>query len=211
MVAVVLTVVLHRVDELEGSVWEMLDQGPRWFLFAMGIAVVTGYLTAHVANGMTRRSFTAAATVAGLGVVAAYAVVTAVGYLVERAVFDARGWPTTLGSHHLYTDTGQIALVLAENGLVPAVYAASGLCVGAVYYRGGGWWGTLTLPLTVGPVLVAEAAARPDWVAAAPGPLGGGDPLPTVVLAAVCLGLAAALLAVTHAALRGAPLRAPTG
>ena len=38
----------------------------------------------------------------------------------------------------------------------------SGLLVGITYQRAGGWWGTLALPLTVGPILVVSALFAQD-------------------------------------------------
>lgn len=38
----------------------------------------------------------------------------------------------------------------------------SGLLVGATYYRLGGWLGTLALPVTIAPLLLAPAALGPE-------------------------------------------------
>ncbi len=211
LVAVVLTVVFDRVDRVEASTWETLDQGPRWFLFAMSIALVVGYLPAHVANGMTRRSFTVALAATAAVTTVGYAGVTTLGYVVERAVFGARGWPTDPRGEHLFTSTDQLGAVAVENVVALAVYAASGMLVGASYYRAGAWWGTLALPLTVGPVLVAESVLRTGWVGTALEPLTGGAGLPAWLGVLLCLLLAAALVTATHATLRAAPVRTKTG
>jgi hypothetical protein len=211
VVAVIITVVFDRVGRVEASTWELLDQGPRWFLFSMAIILVAGYFPAHVANGMTRRSFTAALAVAIALTAVAYAVLTAVGYAVERAVFGGRGWPTDLQSEHLFTSTDQLGAVTLENVVVLVVYAASGMLVGAAYYRVGGWWGTLALPLTVGPVLVAESLVRTSWAGTALEPLLGAVRVPAGVGAGTCLLVAAVLVAVAHLTLRSAPLRTPAG
>jgi hypothetical protein len=211
VIAVVLTTVLARVDRVRTSTWEMLDQGPKWFLFAMGIMVVTGWFGPHVANGMTRRSFTAVTVAVTAATATGYAVAGAIGFLAERAVFAARGWPLELESEHLFSATDQVGAVVLELTVLGLVYGLSGLLVGAVYYRTGGWWGTLTLPLTVGPVLVAEGLLRTGWVGTVLRPLADLDALPAGVVVAGCVLLAAALAAVTHAVLRAAPVRGRPG
>jgi hypothetical protein len=208
-IAVVLTVVFDRTGTIEGSTWENVDQGPRWFLFAMALIMVTGYLPAHVANGMTRRSFTAALGAAMAVTSAGYAVLWTLGYAVERLVFAARGWPTDLGSAHL-ADGGLLGLGLEGLALF-VIYAASGMLVGATYYRGGGWWGTLTLPLTVGPALLAEALLSGSRLAgvlpAAWSADGSARPVAVLVLVLIAAGLAAA----GHLLIRDAPVRTKAG
>ena len=210
-IAVVLTVVLDRAGRVEASTWETLDQGPRWFLFAMGIVGVAGWFTAHVANGMTRRSFTVILGATTALTAVGYAAVTTLGFVVERAVFAARGWSTDLRSEHLFTATDQLGLVATENLVMLLVYGASGMLVGAVYHRAGGWWGTLALPLTVGPVLLAEGLVGAGWLGTVLGSAVAPDRLPAGVVAGACLGLAAVLMGATHAVLRAAPLSATTG
>ncbi len=208
---VVLTVILSRArgpaGGPEGSTWATVDQGPRWFLFAMALIMVTGYLPAHVANGMTRRSFSTALGVVMAVTSAGYAVLWTVGWVVERAVFGARGWPTGPQSSDLAAPDGPL-LLLGLAGLVTvAIYAAGGTLVGATYYRGGAWWGTLTLPLTVGPVLLADLVvsggrlrdALPGAWAADGVPLGAGFGL--------LLLLAAALATAAHLVIRDVPIR----
>ena len=211
VIAVVLAVVFDRVEQVEGSVWETLDQGPKWFLFSMAILVVAGFFPAHVANGMTRRSFTAALAVTMAVTSAAYAVVVAIGYLVERAIFVPRGWPVTVRAEHLFTRTDQVGLIATESLVVLLVYAASGMAVGAAYYRAGGWWGTLTLPLTVGPVFLAELAVGSGWIGTGLDEV-LGSPRPSAGLGVlVCLLLAAVLGAASLAVLRSAPVWTKTG
>jgi hypothetical protein len=197
-VAVVLAVIQSRTGAIEGGTWQNVDQGPRWFLFAMSLIMVTGYLPAHVANGMTRRSFTAALTAVMAVTSAAYGLLWTLGYLVE-GLLSVGGPPA-----------GVLALGL-QGVLLFAVYAASGMLVGATYYRAGAWWGTLTLPLTVGPVLLAEVWASGSRAADVLPAAARADGLPMAVASLLLLLLAAVLATAAHGLIRDVPIRTRLG
>ncbi|WP_066584128.1 hypothetical protein [Cellulomonas timonensis] len=213
---VVATVIASRFGPVEVSIMQYARQGTLWFPFSMMIFIVAAGLTPHVAAGMTRRSFAAAAAVVSLIVAAANALVL-VGLLqVERAVYAAAGWTQSLtdGGLDLVSSTTDVGPLLVALVVTGAAATASGLLVGVVYYRVGGWWGTLTLPLTVGPILVVG-----QLLSGTIGPFGvpvlgkdtwaidtaSGLALRTAVSAA----LIAILLAVFNRLTRGAPLGKP--
>ncbi|ADG75991.1 hypothetical protein Cfla_3109 [Cellulomonas flavigena DSM 20109] len=129
-------------------------QASTWFPFSLAIMVVSAYLRVHVASGMTRRTFVRAALVVQVAAGAVYAVALTALVLVERAVHDALGWDSVI-TEVLVVGAAEPTWALLVDVAVPCVVAnLAGLVVGAVYLRGGSWWGTLTLPLTVGPLLV---------------------------------------------------------
>ncbi|GIG40813.1 hypothetical protein [Cellulomonas phragmiteti] len=130
-------------------------QASTWFPFSLGIMLVSAYLRVHVASGMTRRTFVRAALVVQVAAALGYAAVLTLLVLVERAVHDALGWDSVITEVQL-ADASAPPWALLGDLAVPLVLAnLSGLLVGIVYQRGGAWWGTLTLPLTVGPVVAA--------------------------------------------------------
>ncbi|UZN02827.1 hypothetical protein [Cellulomonas sp. S1-8] len=129
-------------------------QACTWFPFSLSIMLVNAYLRVHVASGMTRRTFVRAALVVEVVAGIVYAVLLTSLVLIERAVHDSLGWTSTITEVQL-ADASAPAWALLVDLAVPFVLAnLSGLVVGVVYLRGGAWWGTLTLPLTVGPLLV---------------------------------------------------------
>lgn len=204
VVATGIVTVTVRVAEVQHSIWNYLGAAPRWFGFTMVLLLVSAFLGPLVAQGLTRRAVVA--------VVAVDAVVTAVvltacwtlGHAVETVVFRAQGWPT-LVVDHLYTDGAQLGLVVLETLPTLLTYGASGALVGAVYYRAGGWWGTLALPLTLAPVVLTEALLTGGWVADAAAD--AGVVLPTGLRAAAVLLLAGLALALVHLALSRAAVR----
>lgn len=198
--------VVDRFGGHTGSIYAGVSQGPRWFLFAMGIVVVAEGLGPHVALGLPRRSF-ARQLAAGLLVVAAiYGVLSFAVTLLERWFFERLDWPllTVYGQHPVPTEPW--SLVLVDHAVLLAVFAVSGLAVGAVYYRCGGWIGTLALPLTVGPVLLA-ATVLPHVDATDTAAVLRLDSLPYLVSLAIAIAVGAWFWAVARLALHGAAVR----
>lgn len=181
LVATILTIV-SRTTNIEVSGVAFSHHGLLWFPFSVAIMVTTMYLPVHVTNGLTRRSFTKAALASGLIIGVANAVFTMIALLVERMIYSRLGW------FHGHNDGDGIDLF--ENGalaygvgllLIFVGGMLSGLLVGTAYYRLGGWWGTIMLPLTLLPIvgtaftgLVQSSQWTPwsftllsDWVTAA--------------------------------------------
>jgi hypothetical protein len=199
--AAVATLLIDRFGTVDISVVQHGRQGFVWFPFALAIALVTTYLRVHVAAGMTRRVLARATIVTGVLTGAAYTAVTVVALQVERVLYGARGWPQQItDTAPLFEDTSQVGLMLVDLGLLLVAAQLSGLLVGAVYHRFGGWWGTACLPLTVGPIFAMPALLQTTWL----DPLG----LPVRVLLALAV-LVACAVAYT-AVLRGTRIRPVT-
>lgn len=129
-------------------------QASTWFPFSLSIMLVSAYLRVHVASGMTRRTFARAALVVQVVSGLVYAAALTGLVLLERAVHDALGWGSAITEVQI-TDASSPVWALLVDLAVPFVLAhLTGLVVGVVYLSGGAWWGTLTLPLSVGPLLV---------------------------------------------------------
>lgn len=145
---------ISRRFEIEMSAMQYAQQAAVWIPFSVSVVIVLTLLTSHVANGMTRRSFVRGAILAALGTGVVYAAGATALLAAERAVYDRLGW------RHGGTDTESPRLAIAGSllghfgGLLLLVCAATltGLLVAAVYYRVGGRWGTLALPLTLAPL-----------------------------------------------------------
>ncbi|ADG75990.1 conserved hypothetical protein [Cellulomonas flavigena DSM 20109] len=169
----------HVNGGLDAAVILYSRQGAIWFPFAQAIAMVATYLRVHVAAGMTRRTFARAALLVAGGTGTAYAVVLTVLAAVERELHRAAGWGWRVTDAVLADESSPAGLLLAELVLACVVANVAGLLVGIVYQRAGGWWGTLALPVTAGPValvltlLGSTPAGRDSWAGAAPALLGG--------------------------------------
>lgn len=186
--------VIGRIASVEVSIMQFAAQGATWFPFALAVILATTQLGVHVANGMTRRSFTRAALVTCTISAIGYALVMVLAIRAEAALYARTGWPHVVGSDDSAIWENSFGPSLLGYGLVFLGAQVSGLLVGIGYYRFGGWWGTLLLPLTVAPALLLQVA----------GPLLSGDtwewganrfsaPLTVVVPAALAVIAAGAL------------------
>lgn len=191
--------VLARAGRLEMSIVQFLRYGGIWYPFSLFVVVTATYLTLHVASGMTRRSFVRASLLAVVVTGLLYGIVMTAAVLAEGAVYAANGWAPS-----------DDAVPPALEGLLPMLSAyalsftsggLSGLLVGLAYYRFGALRGTLSLPLTLVPILAVMTltdvglAAELDRVA----------PLQTLASVAI---LAAGAVAF-HLLARRAPITAP--
>lgn len=155
MLAITIAVpfVIARFTEVEASTLWYARQSAIWFPFSIMIGVAAAYLPVHVAGGMTRRTYVRGSVLAAVGLAGIFAVAGALLLLAERTWYQAVGWGWRLEDG--WSDAGgglwPVALAMFLTFLVADL---SGLLVGSVYAAGGGWWGTLTLPLTVGPTVV---------------------------------------------------------
>ncbi|HET8986680.1 MAG TPA: hypothetical protein VFN03_13070 [Trueperaceae bacterium] len=135
---------------LEISIWEMFaTNGPGWFSLAMGATLVANYLTVVVAQGVTRGRYALASALAIVVFAALLAVFVWLGYVLEATYFRQFEWTHALLGEHLFTNVSQVLQVTVEYAARHTLFAFVGLIVGYGYYRVGGVWGTILLPLTL--------------------------------------------------------------
>lgn len=195
---VIVAIVSLFVDQVVVSAMSIAVHVLLWFPFSVAIIIAISHLPVHVAGGMTRRSFIRAALVWTVLIAMANAAVSIGLFIIERAAYKQLGWV------HAPTDGAETAVL--EGG--PLLYGLglallfasgmlSGLLAGTTYYRFGGWWGTLALPLTLSPILITSTfALNPEsqwtpWDLALPGPVQGNTfvALGALVLAAAAFAL----------------------
>jgi hypothetical protein len=181
----------QTTSSVVGYMW----QAAMWLPFSVFLGLALAYLPVHVASGLTRGSLSRGALVAAVGTAALYGGAYAVLFLAERAVYGALGWTWQFAD--LPSDTATIVAFLAAMTVMVLVAYVSGLVVALVYLRGGGWWGTLTLPVTVGPLVALSSTIG----------YGGarfGDVQGLLLAGALGLVLAAAMAVVFDRLVRGA-------
>jgi hypothetical protein len=202
---VVLSLVILLISLLghvSTSIVAFSQQAALWFPFAMFIGVTAAYLPVHVATGLTRRTLSFGALVAAVVTGLVYGAVFGGLLLVERAVFGALGWQWRVLDSYSAADTGPLAFVVAS-ALTFVVAYVSGLLVCLTYQRVGGWWGTLALPLTAGPIFAVSALFAQNTGPFSTATLFGGAQ-PLLVATAVTVLLVAAMAVAFDRLTRGA-------
>jgi hypothetical protein len=168
--AVVLTttigIIIASFTPITKSIWENAGQWPRWWLFAMAIALVATHLPVVVLHGVTRRAAIRALAASGVLISLYWAAFMVAGHVVERFVYARLGWPDTFDTPHLFSDGYDVVPMLAEFALIFLAYQLSGALIGAFYYRFGGIRGTLLLPLGLLPAAAMEVLLATGWYGA---------------------------------------------
>ncbi|MGO1052739.1 hypothetical protein [Crossiella sp. CA198] len=186
------------------SVWDNAVQVALWFAFGFTAWLLYTYLPVYVANGITRREFTA--RVAGfVGVLAAVlAVLTAAGYLLEGGVYAVAEWPQVLAPHRHFTAVTEVPVVLLTQFLSFGAFSAVGALVGSSFYRNAGL-GLASVPVGLAVLVVANILAG-TWVSGRIGFTFFG-PLPLAVAVPSGLALIALVLGGVWLLLRDIPVR----
>ena len=208
VVAAALTLtVLAIVRPPDYSVVGFARQGVIWFPFSLAIGIAVGQVNVQVGMGRTRRTLSRATTLAALVMSVVYAAGVVGLIQVERGLYAVVGWEhRILDDLGLVNDSAQLGGLLAGYLVAAASGQLCGLLCGLVYYRSGAWWGTLTLPLTVGPIVLLQVVLSADLPF-----LNGGLELGTAGGSLARGGVVVAVLALVALAfdrvLRGTPLR----
>ncbi|QGQ18256.1 hypothetical protein GC089_01975 [Cellulomonas sp. JZ18] len=208
VVLLVATLIVWRVNgTVDVSIVAYARQSAIWFPFSQAILLVAALLRPHLAAGMTRRTFVRSSLVTAVSTGLGYTLVLSALLLVERALHSAVGWDAEILEQGFELTGRDFPSMVGE--LAPALVLANlcGLLVGVVYHRFGGWWGTVTLPLTVLPI-VATLALAGEWFASLPaldGVLSGPADAPLLTGAVLVVVTAGAYVALA----RSTPVRTP--
>jgi len=202
VVVTVVTVVVANVGEPHVSILAFARQGAIWFPFSIFIIVAATYFPIHVATGLTRRSLAQGAILTAVVGAVIYGTVFSVLLLVERAIYDAAGW-RWLFFDDMSADAPPSTFI---PGLLLTFLVAylSGLLVGIAYQRGRGLWGTVTLPLTAGPILLVSGLFAADAGPIATESWFGGRGLSTPIAVIAALVIAAVMAFAFDRLVRGA-------
>ncbi len=153
MVALVAFIIYPRSAawgaEANFSIWQLvIPQMAGWFLFGMGIYLVSDHLRAYVAMGASRKRFAAAAGIALAGSAAILGLVALVGHQLEAWFYAREGWVHAVQGTGFLATSGQPWLLAVEVFLVALLFGLSGLLVGWSYQFTSPLPATLLLVLT---------------------------------------------------------------
>lgn len=158
VLAVAAVITYAALDTPQVSILQFGQHGGLWFPFSISVMLSTTVLQAWVANGGTRRAYIRGSVLGAVIIGFSFAVVFTLLLAGERTLYSALGWT------HGAVEDETVPLIASSvwthfSGLLMLYTTGTlaGLLVGVVYARYGGWVGTLSLPLTVGPILFVGA------------------------------------------------------
>ncbi|WP_405061801.1 hypothetical protein OG474_09170 [Kribbella sp. NBC_01505] len=203
-------IVQFLTDGTGHSIWDYGTQSPKYFSMAVGISIVPTYITAMVAQGVTRRMFSVAASIFLTVAALLTAVLWVVGYQIERFVYDWQGWSQTMENRHLFTSTSQIGLIFAEFALLVVSHEATGWLLGVTFYRLGFWRGLAMVPVSLLPAAATEFLLVSQWLGGPLSELGYHRPSLAIAVPVVVVVSALGLYA-GHRILQPMPLKPAKG
>ncbi|GAB2646112.1 hypothetical protein [Kribbella swartbergensis] len=195
---------------IDHSMWDYGTQSPKYFSMALGITLTPAYFTLLIAQSITRRMFSVAASIYLTGAAAATAVLWVLVYQAEHLLYRSQGWAQTLANPHLFGDTSQAGLIFTEFFLLVLSHETAGWLLGITFYRFGFWRGVLMLPLAVLPAAAAEFLLVAQWLADALSSIGYQRP-PLAVAVPSILVVSALGLYVGYLVLRPMALKPAKG
>ncbi|QGH70112.1 hypothetical protein [Pseudactinotalea sp. HY158] len=149
--------IVDQFGTVNVSIGQFVRNGPLvWFVYVVAMLTSAALMIPHVAHGMTRRSFGRGALAAGLVNALLHTIMAAGLIVVEGALYARMGWQHDMAVGPEYTAgvwEGGIGLLVLDYGLATVAAGVSGLLVPMAYRRLGGLWGTVTLPLTMLPLI----------------------------------------------------------
>ncbi len=148
------------------SFWENAAQWPRWWLFAMGVALTATQLPMAVLHGVTRRAVIRSLLVSAALISMIWALFMVLGHVIEQFLFDRMDWQYALETPHLFHDGYDVLPIFVEFTLIFLGYQLSGALIGGLYYRFGAWRGTLLIPVGLLPAAAMEALLSTGWFGA---------------------------------------------
>lgn len=155
----VIDAAVSAFDSAEDSVWDQAAPNERWLAFVWGISLTNRLLRTYVANGRTRREFMIHATVFLAVSAVATALLTQVGYAVERAAYGIADLPQQISSARLFTSASDVPQILLTIVLLHVVWMAAGAFVYAGFTRSGAF-GVLTLVVALALATTSGLALR---------------------------------------------------
>ncbi len=156
--AIVLAVVAWRVGPITYAASQFVVQSILWTSFGSTIGFFASYVTPHIANGRTRGTLAQGVLMASLVTSAGYTVGFAILRIFEEWVYGQFGWTPALLEDDVSYINDPASMFLGLFLLLLATQICAYL-IGVVYYRWGGWIGTLSLPLTVSAMAVTGGLA----------------------------------------------------
>jgi hypothetical protein len=196
-------------DTVRRSIWDdAVNTAPQWWA-----AIIAGYaafqfLPATISHGGTRREFGIQATMFSIIFAAGLAVMVAIGFLLEAALYGVMDWPRGVTEGHIFTSGTQVHLILIEYAFKYLVWVAAGALVGAAFYRSDdfGWSivGFVWIPVSLSEMALGLRSGTPITLL---NRVWEPPTVPAVLALAISLAMAAVIAAVGWYVIRDVPMR----
>lgn len=149
---------------VDRSIWHYgVTQILRWFVLALGVDAITTYLRLQIAHGRTRGDFLRQLWPYLVALATSFALLVAVGYLVEGGVYSLADTPHALPTPTMFGTTGNIPGIIGAFALMFLLWVIAGVLLAAAFTRNF-LLGLLTVPVGLLIVVPSELLAGTTWV-----------------------------------------------
>ena len=207
VVLIVAGVALFRDITVSG--WDQAVQVIRWLALGYGTYLTGRLLSQLIAHGQTRRDFMIHVSGFVTAVSAVLAGLMTVGYLVERLIYRALGWPHKVDDDRLFTSSTDVAPIYISYLVLFLVWTIIGAMLGAAFYRleaGGALFLPVALVLALGSGMLIRFGGLPLFSS-----LPDLRDLPLAAIVGLGALIYAAGVGITWALVRDLPVRSATG
>jgi hypothetical protein len=135
---VVLTIGIHVLGTVDGSVWDPAVTIVRWFALGYGLYPVNRLLAVYVAHGRTRREFLRSVAVFVVGAGAVLAVLLTAGFALEAVLYRVMDLPQRVAPERLFDSPTEYRRVFLSYWAMLVIWTTIGLLLAAGFYRSGG-------------------------------------------------------------------------
>lgn len=143
-ISLVIVLVLDQRRDISQSTMEILTGLAIWYAAIIGGGMAFRVIPLYVANGRTRKNGWLAWFMAVLGIAITGGIIIAIGFALERMLYSAMDWPTTLSDEHWFSSGYQAHMVFVEYFFGLLVAGSVGGFIGAAVYRSGSFgWGAV--------------------------------------------------------------------
>lgn len=146
--AMVTVLIVSIFTNISISAWGIVGSIAPWYVAIMSGWIVYIQLPIFVANGRTRKAGFREWVNTGLAMVPIGAVLMAIGFILERGVYNLAGFTTDSESDQFFSGGNDLLVVVFQFLLTLAVWFALGGFAGISLYRSADW-GWVSIPIGI--------------------------------------------------------------
>lgn len=146
--AMVTVFVVSMFTDIRISAWGIVGSIAPWYIAIMAGWIVYIQIPLFVAHGRTRKQGFREWRNTGLGLVSLGAILMAVGFILERVIYDLANFSISAENEEFFSGANDLHIVLFQYLLTFAVWFALGGFVGGSLYRSEDW-GWVSIPIAI--------------------------------------------------------------
>lgn len=146
--AMVTVFVVSMFTDIRISAWSVVGSAAPWYMAGISGWIVYIQIPLFVTNGRSRKAGFREWFTTGITLVPSAAILMAIGFLLEKGIYNLAGFTTDLDETHRLGNATDFLILALQYLLTFAVWFALGGFVGASLYRSSDW-GWVSIPIGI--------------------------------------------------------------